>query len=287
MIDQRLVWDEIWPAVQALIEATIADDLPAARKWLVPRADAADLVELLGLPVLDVLLKTVLGRQRLGLTRAVETEAGRFVYLEYAWPDPAAGEGRFTAGDLVTVQLRPYRGAWRVVDVNPAAVETPMTEAHAQSAMLSRQVAALEPEEQPLILPMALFAGALQLPLREEALADPVLRLLLPGLQARAFGVRCLQGGYRLWRDFRRKATPGADDPAAWAAAAEFVMAEQGRRALTQAAAGKAYGVGLAAVAPRVKRLKAALKIAELDERYSPHGFRRVVLTEELAAPDA
>lgn len=286
MIDKDTVWNGVWPVVQALVMATLEEAGAEFKKLLVPRSRSAELYELFGFYVFDILLKTVLGRERLGLARAIETENGRFVYLEFAWPDPQSEGNSFAATDVVSVQLRKYRNKWMVVDVNPASTDAPMTEPRAQTILLANQ--ALEGEEEtplePWLLPVALFAGALQLPLQEEALRDPVEALLLPGLQSRSYGIVSLVNGRRLWRDFRKKADPKVGKAAPWAAAAEFIMAEQGMREQTQAAVGQHYQVSLPTLLPRIRQIKQALSLDGLHERYSPFGATRVQLTDNQAS---
>jgi hypothetical protein len=285
MIEKEIVWNGIWPVVQAFVMATLEEDEAALKKLLVPRSRAAELYDLFGLNVFDFLLKTVLGRERLGLARAIETENGRFVYLEFAWPDPEAGDNSYAATDIVSVQMRKYRNNWRVADVNPANTDFPMTEPRAQSILLANQP--LEGDEaaalEPWLLPVTLFAGALQLPFQEAAFRDPVEALLLPGLQAHSYGLVSLIGGRRLWRDFRKKADPKLDHPAAWAAAAEFLMAEQGMREQSQAAVGQYYQVNMTALLPRIRQIKQTLALDGLHERYSPFGATRVLLPDNKA----
>jgi hypothetical protein len=143
-------------------------------------------------------------------------------------------------------------------------------------------------------LPVALFGGALQLPLRPAAMRDAVERLLLPGLQHRTYGILSLVAGRRLWRDFRRKAkidltAEGAQSAenkgekvraAAWAAAAEFIMSEQNMREATQAAVAQNYRVNLSAILPRIRQIKEALAIQGIDERYSSFRPAQIILKE-------
>src|SRR5690606_17483693 len=175
-----------------------------------------------------------------------------------------------------------HRADWRVVAVNPAAADFALTEARAQGILLSagRQTAEGELLQEPWILPVALFAGNLQLPLRPEAVNDPVEALFLPGLQHRTYGVLSLTGAWRLWSDFRRAAKPQLDGPAAWAAAVEFIMGEQTLRDVTQAAVGKHYGASLPAMLPRIRQIKQSLQIEGLDARYSPLGGTQIVLKD-------
>ncbi len=282
MIDKETIWNGIWPVVQTFVVATLEDDKAALKKLLVPRSQAAECLDLFGLNVFDILLKTVLGREKLGLARAIETENGRYVYLEFAWPDPASPDNSYAATDIVSVQMRRYRNKWRVVDVNPASTDSPMTEPRAHNILLTNEP--MEGDEklplEPWLMPVALFAGVLQLPLQDQASRDPVEALLLPGLQARSYGLVSLVGGRRLWRDFRKKADPDLAKPAAWAAAAEFLMAEQGMREQTQAVVGSYYGVNLTTVLPRIGRIKKTLSLDGLHERYSPFGSTRVTLPD-------
>lgn len=277
MIDQETVWQEIWPVVEGLIRSTLAEERQGIRQLLVPNQPAATLYDLFGLPVLDILLKTVLGRESLGLARAIESDKGRYVHIEYAWPDPAATENRYTAVDVVSVQMQRYRHQWRVVNLNPANTDFPMTEPRAQAILLANQADELEP----WILPVALYAGALPLPFQPAALGDPVERLFLPGMQQRSFGIVSLVGGRRLWRDFLKKAKAKVAQPAAWAAAVEYIMNEQSLREVTQATVGQHYQVNLPAVASRLRQIKERLQIQGLDERYSPLGSARVVLSDK------
>lgn len=128
MIQRDTVWNGIWPVVQKLVMATLEENENGLEKLLVPRSRAAELYDLFGLNVFDILLKTILGREQLGLARAIETENGRFVYLEFAWPDPSAGGNTYAETDVVSVQVRKYRNSWRVSDVNPASTDSPMSE---------------------------------------------------------------------------------------------------------------------------------------------------------------
>lgn len=286
MIDKDTIWNGIWPTVQAFVVATLEENKAELKKLIVPRSPAAELNDLFGLNVFDILLKTVLGRERLGLARAIETENGRFVYLEFAWPDPATPDNSYAATDIVSVQMRRYRNKWRVVDVNPASTDLPMTEPRAHSILLTNEP--IEGDEkiplEPWLMPVALFAGVLQLPFLDNAMRDPVEALLLPGLQARSYGLISLIGGRRLWGDFRKKADPNLGKPAAWAAAAEFIMAEQGMREQSQAAVGQYYGVNMTSLLPRINQIKKSLSLDGLHERYSPFGSTRVLLADQAAA---
>jgi hypothetical protein len=301
MISQETVWQEIWPVVEALIQATLAENDEQVKVHLLPGGQAAVLHDLFGYPVFDILLKTILGRGRLGLTRAIETEEGRFVHLEYAWPDPEAQDNSYTAADVVSVKLQRHQKQWRVVEVNPANVDLPLTEARAYGILVSSKAlstAGSVPQE-PWILPVALFGGALQLPLRPAALRDAVERLLLPGLQHRTYGILSVVAGRRLWRDFRRKAKPtlkkeftaeGAKSAgkkgekgsavAAWAAAAEFILSEQNMREATQAAVAQNYQINLAAILPCIRQIKESLAIQGIDERYSSFRPAQIILKE-------
>lgn len=284
MITEEVVWKEIWPVVEAAISATLAEDEATLRRCLLPRRQAAEILELFGVPVFDILFKTVLGRGRLALTRAIETENGKYVHIELVWPDPELAANNYTAADVVAVKLRHYRQQWRIVEVNPASVDLPLTEARAAGILLSSKTLSASggvPNE-PWVLPVALFGGALQIPLRPEAMQDPVERLLLPGLQHRTYGLLSLAAGRRLWRDFTKKASrqPNLSQPAVWAACVEFIISEQAMRDQTPAAVGQSYHVPLSAMLPRLRQIKETLQIAGLDERYSALASPQIVLKD-------
>jgi len=282
MIDEQTVWDDIWPVVERLIAGAAAEDAPAMRQLLLPGGQAADALDLFGHAVFDILLKTVLGRERLGLVRAIEADDGAAVFLEYAWPDPGAGRN-YTAVDVVAVRLAQQAGAWRVVEVNPASADLPLNSIRATSILAGTQVMSAEGKlpAEPWILPVALYAGVLRLPLQPDAAADAVEAALLPGLQARDYGLLSLIYGRRLWRDFVAAARPELDRPAAWAAAVEFIMGEQSNHTETQAAVGRFYGAPLGGVSGRVKHIKRALGIDGLDTRYSDFATTQIIYNTE------
>jgi hypothetical protein len=289
MVTEKTVREVIWPVVEQFVEAVVAEDDARLVARLVPRSEAAVLHLLFGLPVFELLLKTVLGRDRLAVTRAIETEQGKYVHVEFVWPDPTSEDNSYTAADLVSVQLRRYRSAWRVVAVNPAAADFPLTEARAQGILLTagRHVPEGQVPQEPWILPVALFAGNLQLPLRPEAVSDPVSALVLPGMQHLTYGVLSLAGAWRLWHDYVRAARPELDAPGAWAAAVEFIMSEQALRGVTQGAVGQHYGVSLPAMLPRIRQIKQSLRIEGLDARYSALGGTQIVLRDGPGGDEA
>ncbi len=271
MITPEEVWEDIWPTVERLIQSTLAEDLAGIEETLHPKGTAAQLFDLYGHYVFDLLLKTVLGRGSLTVTRAIETENGRSVHVEMVWPEPGSEDNSYTAADLVAIKMKKYRKSWRVMDINPAAVDLPLTEARA-TAILANSKALSQADGLPQeawILPVALFGGALQIRLREEGLRDDVEREFLTGMQARAYGILSQLGARRLWRDFATQEKPPLDRPRDWAAAVEIIANEQALREQTQAAVAKNYGTSLAPVISRVGAIKKALKIQGLDERYT------------------
>lgn len=283
MIDEDTIWDAIWPVVEAVIEATLAEDPAAIHNLLLPTGQAAAALALFGTPVFDILLKTVLGRGQLSLTRAVETQNGRFVHIEYAWPDPASSEYSYTAADVVTVTLTRPDIAWQVVEINPAGVDLPLTSVRATAVLVSTQ--ALNDRGQlpseAWILPFALYGGQLQLALKADGMADAVERALLPGMQDRGFGFVPLLGAQLLWRDYRSALRPDLDPPGAWAAAVETVMSDLIGRAVTQAAVGAWYGQKMTAVSARARHIRRALDLREFDARYTDLQPTQIVYNED------
>lgn len=282
MIDVETVWRDIWPVVETLIHATVEEDSAKARQLVQADGMAEQALDLFGTQVFDVLLKTVLGRDRLSVTRAIETENGRYVHVEYAWPDPEITDNSITAADVVAVRLCQQEERWRVVDINPASADIPLTGERARAILLTTQTLTDDQKipSEPWILPIALYAGQLGVPLKPESFRDSVETLFLPGLQQRGYGFMSILNGRRLWRDFVQAATPELSHPAAWAAAAEFVMGEQEKREQTQAAVAKNYKANLVQIVPRIKQIKKSLHIRGVDDRYSDFQTTQIVYKE-------
>jgi hypothetical protein len=284
MIDQETVWQEIWPVVEEFIEATLAEDADGAGALLLPGSIAAETLDLFDIYVYDILLKTVLGRSSLGLSRAIETENGRFVHIEYAWPEPASTANSYTANDVVTVTLTRTTGKWLIQEINPSAINLPLTGARARGILATGQNLNDEGKVpgEAWILPFALYGGLLKMKLRPAALADTIEALLLPGMQERRYGMMALVYARRLWRQFRDLAQPPLAKPAAWAAAVEYIMGELEMRELTQAAAAKNYQVNLSQMVPHMKLIKRGLNIQKMDERFSDVQAPQIVVNSNI-----
>ncbi|MBK8904751.1 MAG: hypothetical protein IPM53_26465 [Anaerolineaceae bacterium] len=271
MIEEKTIWDEVWPVVEELIEATLAEDAATMRTLFTPDGQAAAMLDLFDVYVYDILLKTVLGREQLGVSRAVETDNGRFIHIEYAWPEPGSDQNSFTANDVVTASLTQIDGRWLIDSINPSTLDLPLTGARARGLIATGQSLSEDgkvPGES-WILPFALYGGLLKMKLRPEALADPVEALLIPGMQERTYGAMALVNGRTLWRDFKTINKPDLDKPAAWAAAVEFIMSELELRSLTQAAVAKNHQIPLSLMVPRMKQIKKVLNIQKNDDRYA------------------
>ena len=237
-IQEETVWSDVWPVVESLIQAVLAEDFAQVRPLLKPNSVADDMLDLYGYYVYDILLKSVLGRDKLAVTRAVETENGRFLHIEYAWPDTTTEENHYTANDVVTATLTEEDGQWLITDVNPSAIDLPLNGGRARAVLAGGKTLS-EDDKIPgeaWILPFALYGGLLKMQLRDEALSDEVEQLLLPALQDRTYGVMAQLYGRRIWRDFKQAAKPSMEKPDAWSAAIEYILAEQELRKISQAA---------------------------------------------------
>lgn len=280
MISPETVWKKIWPTVEQLIQGVLSEDADAIAAALHPRGSAVALYDMFDRYVFELILKTVLGRQNLSVTRAIESDDGKAVHLELVWPEPGVGDGSYTAADLVAVKLRKYRQKWLVSDINPAAVDLPLTEARAAAILANSK--ALNPDgdlpREPWLLPVALYGGALQITLRENGIGDEIERLFLGGMQKRGYGLLSLLGARRVWRDFIKKGAPDIGEREKWAAAVEFIANEQAMRELTQAAVANFYGVKMTAIAGPVGQIKKKLNIRGLDERYTAVQREQIVL---------
>ena len=281
MISEQQVWDDIWPVVGRAIQAVLSEDHEALAQLLVPKSLAAEVLDVYGHYAFGFLLKTVLGRDSLGLTQAVETDNGRSLHLEYAWPDPELSGNRFTGVDIVSVRLTQVGTDWRISDINPAGLDAPLSSARARAALVTSQILAEEVEPEPWLLPLALYSGMMQIQLAETAVRDPVEKLFLPGLQERSYGLISIVLGRRLWRDFVEVAAPPLNKPATWAAATEYLISQQEKRNVTQAAIGSHYQVALPSLLPRIKQIQKAINLQKVDERYSDLQTTQIVYEDE------
>ena len=170
MISEETVWEDVWPVVEKLIEATLAENSDGIAELVVPGEQAAEMLDLFGFAVFDVLLKTVLGRGSLGITKAIETENGRFIHIEFAWPEPGAPDNSITANDLVSVTLTQVENNWRVVEVNPSGVDMPLTGPRARGMLASTKSLSEQDKVpgEPWILPFALYGGMLPNPISRQ-----------------------------------------------------------------------------------------------------------------------
>lgn len=128
MVSEQTERTRVWPEAEKLVAATLAEDDAPVGALLVPGSETAILHHLFGFVVFDLLLKTVLSREQLAVTRAIETEQGKYVHVEFVWPDLDAAHAGYTAADLVSLQLCRYQANWRVVADNAAATDVPLTE---------------------------------------------------------------------------------------------------------------------------------------------------------------
>jgi hypothetical protein len=281
MTSEQQVWDDIWPVVGQAIQAVLSEDTEALAQLLVPGALAAQVLDVYGYYAFGFLLKMVLGRDSLGLIRAVETNNGHSLHLEYAWPDPELGSNRFSGVDIVSVQLTRFGAEWRILDINPASLDAPLSSARARTAIVTSQILAEKMEPEPWLLPLALYSGMMQLQLAETAIRDPVEKLFLPGLQERSYGLISIVLGRRLWRDFVEVAAPPLNKPAVWAAATEYLISQQEKREVTQAAVGSYYQVALPTLLPRIKQIQKVINLQKVDERYSDLQTTQIVYEDE------
>ena len=281
MISEQQVWDEIWPVVGHAIQAVLHEDNADLKRVLVPNSLAAEVLDIYGYPAFTFLFKTMLERESLGLVRAVETDNGRSIHIEFAWPDPEMGGNRFSAVDLVSVRLTKIGQYWLILDVNPASIDAPLSSARARTALVASQILEDGIEPEPWLVPLALYSGIMQLQLAETAVRDVVEEQLLAGLQKRGFGLISIVLGRRLWRDFVQKAAPPIDKAAIWAAATEYLISLQEQRDVTQAAVGGHYQVSLPTLLPRIKQIKKTLDLKEPDDRYSDLATTHIVYEDE------
>jgi hypothetical protein len=121
----------------------------------------------------------------------------------------------------------------------------------------------------------------MQIKLAETAVRDPVEELLLAGLQARSYGLISIVLARRLWRDFVSVAAPPLNKAAVWAAATEYLISQQEKREITQAAVSTHYQIDLNSILPPIKQIQKALNLQAVDERYSDLATTQIVYEDE------
>ena len=268
---QETIINNVWPLVEQLVGATINEDGEAVANLLAPNEQAADMLELFGVAVFDILLKTVLGRGGVSVTQAIETDndaypiqgVSHFIQIEYAWLTAEEGENQenqLTAVDAVSIKFMQVQNQWKAVEINPSSIDLSLTNSRARQILATVQILSEDDKvpAEPWILPIALYGGMLQLPIEPAALQDEVEKQLLAGLQKRGYGVTILVDARRLWREFRAldKLDLKSADAGIWAAAVEYVMSELNQRNQTQSAIGKLYKVSLSDMGPCIKQIK-------------------------------
>ena len=281
MIDEELIWEQVWPVLAAVVEAAMREDETAVAPNLLPGSAAADLLDLFGLTVFDILLKTVLNQDQLNLIQVVDTSEG--VFIEFAWVKPMFGQDGAPIDTTVSVLLRMENGRFFVTDVNPGPLDLLLTEARARAILATSKLLGQRDELplEPWILPLALFGGLLPLPLRPDSLGDPVETLFLPGLQQRERGVMALVRARRLWRDFKAVQSLPTGSLAVWAAAVEWLMNEQNSQQVAATAVAHLYNVSPVKLNDHARQIKQALGITGIDYRYADWQMIDVLYQDE------
>lgn len=280
--------DLVWSRVKQLLELVMAGDERGARKLLDPRGKAQPLLDLYGIIALDITLKTLLDRTDVALTKGVATHGGKFLYLQFSWlpnnhtEQTSSTPITFTIEETVTVRMRQYRNVWRIHDVNPAPLDQWLTSAFARG-MLAELRADNNDELPaiPLVLPLSLLAGQINLPLQAKAMKDEVERQVLPTMQSNGYGAYGLIGARRLWRDFKKQSKIVVSEPIVWSAAIELLMSEQALIELDQPMLAAEYGVDLADIIGRTQQIRAAVNLQDVDVRYTSMETVQIKLKED------
>ncbi|HID88079.1 MAG TPA: hypothetical protein EYP55_12030 [Anaerolineae bacterium] len=255
---------EIWAATQAFMEAVQTEDAQAIGDLLVPRSEAGLAYGLFGFGPLGILLGLHLGYPGYALVRLGQ-KGENIALAEIGWlTGEEEGEPIIDTDLLSTITWRRYRRKWRVEAINPAPMDNPLTLPVARE-MLD------ELDEEDDWLPYALLAGAVQFQRVGPEELDDVETLFVEGMQERMFGLQEIVIAVRLWRDFKRRASPTYRKPEVYAAAVEYIMILLGFYKGSQTGVGKDYGVSAATVASKYKEIEQRLGIYQYDERYSIH----------------
>lgn len=262
---------DVWPRARLLLEKVLNRDEDGIDALLARGSKAWAVYDLHGLVGLEVLLKTLFGRSRVGLAQAIPQDES--ILFEFVWFRPDTLDDEYAPEDVVSVQMVRLYDRWELADINPAPLDEWMTSNQARDRLAERREAhdGQLPETAD-VLPLALLAGQMKLPILPTATLDEVERLLLTQMQAEQFGVMTLVAARQLWRDFNRRKSPRITDNTRklWAAAVTFIMTEHVGIDATQGAVAQSYGAPLSKLFNALKVIRDTLNFEGADERYIP-----------------
>lgn len=249
----------IWTAVREFIQRLQQDD-PDLQRWLVPRSNAAMLLEIYGRRALLLLLKDNPQRNRFSLLQIEQPATAEKIRLvELAWIP--AEMTTYSDADLFTLELRLYYRRWRIKDLWPWPLDDRLTLGE------MRSIADREGEAAPPAL--LWLTGALALPLEGEAELDKVEALFVVGMDSRGFSPREVVQALCLWRDYQRKAKPKYRKPGILAGAVEYTFSLLGRYGDEPAEIADYYNVSTRSLLQRFTAIRDELRLTVFDPRYS------------------
>jgi hypothetical protein len=256
--------------VEAVLREEDSDDLAA---MLVPDRNVDLAYRLFGYVPLYFLLGGHLRCEAFVMPRMGQHQETGEVRVEIVWARDQDELRRraFQSDAFFTITLRQYRRKWRVQDINPAPADAPVT-----LRQVCERIEEMD-EQSGYWLPYNLLAGHLQAERRGTEQLDDVESLFVPYMQEVGFGLWELTSALRLWRDFKKKATPSYRKPGVYAAAVEYAMVLFGFYEGSQAKVGEAYGVSGGTVGAKFQEIERTLNLCQYDERYSQ--------TEDPSAP--
>lgn len=224
----------------------------------VPDSEVDLAYRVFGFAPLLFLMKGHLKHQGLTASRAAwNKETGENVRIELSWIDE---QGQPARDGRVTFRLRWMQPGWRVTQIRPVGLSTPLGVDEA------REMVEAGSGDEPAI---GIVAGTIQVQRDGPESLDEVEERFVAGMQERRFGLSEILVAVRLWRDFRAQAEPAYRKPAGYAAAVEYIVRLLGLYEGSQAQAGEYYDVSRSTVARNYREIRDRLNLVQFDSRYA------------------
>jgi hypothetical protein len=258
------------PLIRELVCALKGLDEAAAETLLIPDSEADWGLRLFGLGPLLFLLYMYLECDDFVIPRfARRGPAERLAEVGWVTGTDDKGRALYDPRRISTVTLRRHESHWEIADVNPAPLDHPVTVSEAQG--LLKQVIDKGEGQNPLWFAYGVLTGAFQLKRMGREPLDEVEESFVAGMQESSFGLPEIIRAVRLWREFKRLATPSYRRPEVYAAAVEYIMVLFGFYGDSQLSVGERYGVSSSSISARWREIEEALGLSQFDSRYSVH----------------
>ncbi|RME46051.1 MAG: hypothetical protein D6791_09250 [Chloroflexi bacterium] len=256
-MDREQLMRRWWETAYEFAEAVITENQAAVSAMTVPDSEVDLTYRIFGFAPLIFLMKGHLKHPALTASRAAwNRETGEDVRIEVSWINE---QGQPARDGQVTFHLQWMQPGWRVAQIRPAGLTTPMGVDDAREMFEAQEGDRYA---------VGLVAGTVQVKRDGPEELDAVEDCLVAGMQERRFGLSEILTAVRLWRDFRGRARPIYRRPEGYAAAVEYIVRLLGLYEGSLALASEQYGVSKSTVSRNYREIRDELNIVQFDPRY-------------------